>query len=82
VSTEVVYLWMADARNPWSKRLLCGWSSLQGNLAAVFWTMGQQLLLVREEQWDTWEELWGHSHGTCMQGIIGHSHPLLALLKS
>lgn len=60
--------------------LLCGWGSLQKNLAAVFWTMGQQLLLVwKKKQWETWEEVWGRFHGTYMQGIVGHPHQIFSL---
>lgn len=41
-----MYLWMADGWESMEQRLLCGCVSLQRNLAAVFWTMEQQQLLV------------------------------------
>lgn len=74
MSIEVMDLWMAgihEAKTPLGLVFPAEKSSFLDN--------GTAASSSRERQQGTWEEAQGHSHGTFMQRIFGHSHPLLLL---
>lgn len=75
MSPEGMYLWMAGVHGAKTPLWL---GFLQRNLVAVFWTVGQQLLLVGKTK-GHWEEVWDHSQRTCTQRIIVHPPPFMLL---